>query len=95
VAGQALASLEPEGAVDRMSLLRAGAEQGLASSQHLYGAELLSQGDREGVAWIEKAAEQGLAAAMEALATIYEKGIVVPRDIVKGRVWKKRAAAKS
>jgi TPR repeat protein len=95
VAGQALASLEPEGAVDRMSLLRAGAEQGLASSQHLYGAELLNLGHREGVAWIEKAAEQGLAAAMEALATIYEKGIVVPRDIVKGRVWKKRAAAKS
>ena len=91
-AAQALVALEPT--ADRRSLLRAGAEQGVASSQHLYGLELLNQKEREGVTWVERAAEQGFLPAMEALVTIYEQGLVVPRDIVKGRIWKKRAATK-
>ncbi|HEY8074044.1 MAG TPA: tetratricopeptide repeat protein [Labilithrix sp.] len=101
-AGVLLAGLLPIEDPERARLLRPSATQGHAEAQYILGVTLLRAGaadvpaqDREeGVLMLENAAAQGLVAAMRDLAKLYDQGLAgVPRDVVKGRLWTRRADA--
>ena len=85
---------------ERVRWLRLAAIQGFAPAMRLLASTLLRadapvRDIAEVLVLLEKAAAQDDADAMRDLAAIYEKGIGVPRDVVKARVWSKRADAVS
>ena len=71
----------------------------LADSTHsgsgLVDADLRAVGqltDRDGVAWLRKAAEQGQADAQNKLGWMYVRGRGVPQDYKEALVWLRKAA---
>ena len=70
-----------------LKLLQQAANQGYPSAQHMLGAlyldagPLVSPNPREGVAWIQKAAMQDHPPAQLQMATFYQKGVFVPRNL--------------
>jgi TPR repeat protein len=84
---------------ERVRWLRVAAVQGFAPAMRLLALALLRADATRDIAEVlvllEKAAAQDEEDAMRDLATMYEKGIGVPRDAVKARVWSKRADAVS
>lgn len=79
--------------------LRAAAEAGTAEAQHAFADTLLKAADAtsgqrgEAVQWLQRAAEQKLAAAQAALGTIYFEGKHAPQDYTAGWKWMREAAA--
>ena len=49
--------------------------------------------DAEGVKWIRRAADQGLARTQFYLGAAYELGIGVPKDYIQGYMWHNLASA--
>lgn len=78
------------------SWLDRAAKGGNAQAQFLLGQrELASAADRtskRGLAWLEKAAEQGLVSAMLSLATAYEAGRGATQDVRLAAQWYTKAA---
>lgn len=90
--GAASASLDPSTAIrwhpgmadNSARALRAQAEAGDAQSQFLLSKQCFSEGDVQGmVDWLERAAGNGLTAAMDALGYCFEKGMGVERDYAR------------
>lgn len=60
---------------ERASLIRAGAEQGVAEAQAVWGQMLLNRGAAgEGFAWFNKAAAQGHLMALNMVGRCYDQG---------------------
>ena len=76
------------------------AKSGLASSQFLLGllyttgaeSEVIAPDPHKAREWYEKAALQGHTVAQLALASIYEQGHYVERDVDKAKMWYEKAA---
>lgn len=81
--------------------LQKHADEGDLGSQKSLGAFLLTgmngfaADPKRGVEYVERAAAQGDKKSLELLIAVYEEGKLVPRDIVKARIYKKRLAALS
>jgi len=72
-------------------MLAAGSGHPLAQSN--IGADLLgSDKPEEAIAWIAKAAENGVVNSQLQLAGLYYAGKLVPRDLGKASLWAKKAA---
>jgi len=74
------------------------AELGNPEAQYSLGQSLLfprpTRDPKKGVAWVEKAANQGWLPAILELATLYRTGKDVKRDELAGEVWLMKAAEK-
>lgn len=82
---------------DKITELRAQAEQGIAEAQHdlgvLYHNGLgVPQDHEEAAKWFRKAAYQGYAQARFNLAVMYEHGRGVPQDYQEAAKWYHKAA---
>ncbi|OWK30751.1 tetratricopeptide repeat protein [Sphingomonas mucosissima] len=66
---------------ERASLVRAGAQQGVAEAQAVWGQMLLDEGKpREGFSWFNKAAAQGHLMALNMVGRCYDQGWGVAID---------------
>jgi TPR repeat protein len=75
-------------------LFRDAAESGDAESEFHYGELLLGSSPRQAgdaVTFLMRAAEQDNISAIIRLGELYESGEFVPRDVVRGRDWYRRA----
>ncbi|MDR1149286.1 MAG: hypothetical protein LBK66_11710 [Spirochaetaceae bacterium] len=69
-----------------------GAYRGDAESQLELGLSLILDGRTGGAEWVEKAANQGLAAAQNSLGVMYFNGQELVRDLTKAAEWLQKAA---
>lgn len=69
------------GPEERASIIRAGAEQGIAEAQAVWAQMLLDDGKaKEGFTWFNKAAAQGHLMALNMVGRCYDQGWGVPVD---------------
>lgn len=79
--------------------LREAATNGDAAAQYEIGQRYangsggLPQDNDQAAYWLNRSADQGLAAAQYRLGTMFEKGVGVPENPTKARTWYERAAA--
>jgi TPR repeat protein len=90
------ALLEADGPEARAEVMRLSAEAGFPLAQYELAASLLTSADeaesRQGVRWLEAAAEAGMIRAQYDLAVAYRDGLGVERDDQQFRSWLVRAA---
>jgi TPR repeat protein len=92
---------KPEPTAEELALqerqLRAFADRGDSDAQFELGLRFLTgeglrKDDKEGVRWLEKAAESGHLRAQHVYGSLFEDGVTVKKDLAKAVQWYEKAA---